>query len=104
MLSREKENRTFPVKGSGKPLRQFIFNMDIAEIIFHFIENNYKENTNIILSTDPKDEISIHDVALEIAKCFDFDSNQICFDSNYIDGQFQKTVSNERLKKNIIKF
>ena len=95
----KKENRTFPVKGSGKPLRQFIFNMDIAEIIFHFIENNYKENTNIILSTDPKDEISIHDVALEIAKCFDFDSNQICFDSNYIDGQFQKTVSNERLKK-----
>lgn len=88
-------NVPFVVKGSGTPLRQFIYSIDLAKLIIQCIENNI--NNNIILSVSEKDEISIKDVALEISKAFDY--SNIIFDSAYSDGQMKKTADNSQLLK-----
>ena len=91
----KKNNEPFHVKGSGKPLRQFIYSEDLAKLIMWclFI---YNEKKNIILS--PKIEISIKDIALKIAEKFDYKDN-IQFFTNYADGQYKKTVDNSYLLK-----
>ncbi len=95
----KKENRDFVVKGSGKPLRQFIYSEDLAELIMWIIIN-YKERKSIILSVDEKDEVSIGYVAKLIADQFEY-SERIVFDSNFSDGQFKKTADNTLLRSYI---
>lgn len=92
----KKNNKDFIVKGSGKPLRQFIYNLDLAELII-WVLDEYKQKDSIILSVDDEDEISIKEVAYEIARIFDY-VDRIKFDLNYSDGQYKKTVSNKKLK------
>ena len=70
------------VYGSGKPLRQFIYSKDLAELIMWTLEN-YKKTDTIILSVSEKDEVSIEYVARQIAKRYDYE-NMIEFDSNYV--------------------
>ena len=71
--------------------------------------NKFKDGTKIlaseidILSVDEKDEISIKDVALNIAKAYDY-QDMIEFDSSYSDGQYKKTADNSKLKKLIKDF
>lgn len=88
-------NQQFIVKGSGTPLRQFIYSIDLAKLIIQCIENNV--NKNIILSVSEEDEISIKDVSLEISKVFNYPN--IVFDSKYSDGQYKKTADNSKLLK-----
>lgn len=91
-----KQNNTeFIIKGTGKPLRQFIYSIDLAKLILWSLFD-YDIKENIILSGS--DEVSIEDVALKIAKCFDF-KDSIVFDESYSDGQFKKTACNEKLIK-----
>ena len=59
-------NDSFMVYGSGKPLRQFIYSEDLVKIIMYILEN-YGEKESIIISSDPKDEISIKEIAEIIA-------------------------------------
>lgn len=90
----KKNNTEFQVKGTGKPLRQFIYSQDLAELIMWVIEK-YSSRDPIILS--PKQEVSIRDVAICIAQEFNM-SDKIVFDENsYVDGQFKKTADNQRL-------
>ena len=89
-------NTDFIVRGSGKPLRQFIFSEDLANIILFILFNSNEDNT--IISVSENDEISIGDVAKIIAKYFDYD-NRLIFDTNYSDGQYKKTVTNKKLKQ-----
>ena len=58
--------------------------------------NSENSDDNIILSVPEKDEISIKDIGILIAKCFDYE-NRIVFDSSYSDGQYKKTVSVQKL-------
>jgi len=89
-------NKTeFIVRGSGKPLRQFIYSVDLAKLIIWTLEK-YNEPDNIILSVNEKEEISIKNVALEIAKCFDYE-HMLRFDKTYSDGQYKKTADNGKL-------
>jgi len=88
---------TFTVLGSGKPLRQFIYSLDLAKLII-WVLRNYNEVDPIILSVDEKDEISIKDAAEEIAKAYDF-GGKIVFDTSKADGQYKKTASNAKLRK-----
>jgi len=85
----------FIVKGSGKPLRQFIYSEDLAKLIMNilFIDPKIDSIDNIILSVPEKDEVSIENVARIIAKCFNYE-HRIKFDNKYSDGQFKKTASN----------
>lgn len=93
----KKEGIPFEVKGSGRPLRQFIYSMDLAKLIMLILENNELIGTrlgNIILS--PVEEYSIREVAELINSHF---GNEIIFNENYSDGQYRKTADNSKLKK-----
>jgi GDP-L-fucose synthase len=90
-----RENKTdFMIWGSGKPLREFIYVQDVADLSLWVLEN-YKENEPIILSTS--EEISIRDVVGIIAENMNFKGN-IVFDDTKPDGQYRKPSSNAKLK------
>ena len=91
----KKDNKPFVVKGSGRPLRQFIFSEDLARLIIWSLEK-YNEKESIILSVSEKDEVSIEYIAKEIAKCFDYETN-IIYDNTFSDGQYKKTADNSKL-------
>jgi len=92
-----KQNNTdFIVRGTGSPLRQFIYSTDLAKLIMWTLENY---NDNIILSVSENDEVSIKDVAYIIAKAFDYE-DRLVFDSSYSDGQYKKTADNSVLMEN----
>lgn len=65
--------------GTGKPLRQFIYSLDLAHLIL-WVMREYNEVDPIILSVDEKDEISIKDAFDAVVKSFDY--KVIIFKSN----------------------
>ncbi|CAI6343648.1 unnamed protein product [Macrosiphum euphorbiae] len=87
----------FVVLGSGKPLRQFIYSLDLARL-FVWVLRNYNDVEPIILSVDEKDEITIRQLAEMIAKSFNF-QGILEFDTSAADGQIKKTASNDKLRK-----
>ena len=89
----KKNNEDFIVKGSGKPLRQFIYSKDLVKLFMWTLEN-YREKTPLILSV--KDEISIENVARLISREFNYE-DRIKFDTSFSDGQFKKTADNTKL-------
>lgn len=91
----KKNNAKFIVRGTGSPLRQFIYSKDLAYLIM-FVLENYCEKESIILSVNENDEISIRDVAYLIAKEFNYE-DMIEFDSSFSDGQYKKTANNIKL-------
>ena len=95
-------NEKFVVKGTGKPLRQFIYSTDLAKLIL-WVASSYTEKSSIILSVSETEEVSIKDVATTIANVFDYESEMV-FDSNFSDGQYKKTASNKKLLSYIKEF
>lgn len=91
------EEKAFVVYGSGKPLRQFIYSQDLAKL-FLWALRNYSSVEPIILSVDESSEVSIAQLAVSIAKAFNF-KGQIVFDTTKADGQFKKTASNKKLRQ-----
>ena len=85
------------VKGTGKPLRQFIYANDLAKLIIWVIDN-YDDSEPIILSPDESGEISIKEVAETIADRFGIKDN-IQYLTTCSDGQFKKTADNSKLKR-----
>ena len=57
----------------------------------------------VILSVGEDEEISIKDIAIIIAKSFDYE-NRIVFDTNYSDCQYKKTVLNKKILEKIPDF
>ena len=86
-------NTDLVVLGSGRPLRQFIYNKDLARLIFWAIRD-YAGSAPVILSGS--EEVSIADVSLAVAEAFSFTGN-IIFDTSKSDGQYKKTASNKKL-------
>uniref|UniRef100_A0A7I4YBY6 GDP-L-fucose synthase n=1 Tax=Haemonchus contortus TaxID=6289 RepID=A0A7I4YBY6_HAECO len=93
----KKEGKPLEVFGTGKPLRQFIYSLDLARL-FVWVLRNYEEVDPIILSVSEEDEVSIADAVKAIVKAFDF-KGEVKFDTTKADGQFKKTASNAKLKK-----
>ena len=91
----KKENKPFRVLGSGTPLRQFIYSEDLAKLFLWTLEN-YNEKDSLILSVGEKNEVSIKNVATEIAKSFNYE-HMMEFDKRYSDGQYKKTADNTKL-------
>ena len=85
----------FVVLGTGKPLRQFIYSIDLAALIL-WVLTDYNSTSPIILSPGEHDEVSIGEVARLIAAEFDY-TDKLVFDTSKADGQFKKTVSNQKL-------
>ncbi|XP_070507892.1 probable GDP-L-fucose synthase [Chironomus tepperi] len=90
------EQKEFIVYGSGKPLRQFIFSLDLGKL-FIWVLRSYNSVEPIILSVDESAEVSIAQLAESIAKAFDF-KGKIIFDTTKADGQYKKTASNHKLR------
>lgn len=88
-------NTDFEVWGSGEPLREFIYNKDVAELSEWVLEN-YNESEPIILSTS--EEISIKDVVYMIVELMDF-KGKVIFNRSKPDGQFRKPSDNSKIKK-----
>ena len=93
-LSKEK-NEDFMVCGTGKPLRQFIFNLDLGKLMIWCLFN-YNGKTPIILSVSPEQEVSIEYVSRLIAKKFNYE-HKLIFDTTKSDGQYKKTADNSKL-------
>lgn len=92
-----KNNTDFVVWGTGKPLRQFIFALDLARLMIWAVRD-YNEVDPIILSVDENDEISIKEVADMIAEAMGYPLDRIKYDTSKSDGQFKKTASNKKLR------
>ena len=90
-----KEGGDFVVWGTGRPLRQFIYSLDLARL-FIWAYFHYDEGIPLILAPDESQEVSIGEVARHVADAFGF-AGPILFDSTYSDGQFKRTVSNRKL-------
>lgn len=88
----KQENKMFVVRGTGKPLRQFIHAEDLARCIMRLLPSLNKEN--IIIS--PTQEHSIGDVAKYVARAFNYE-HALTYDDSYSDGQFKKTADNTKL-------
>ncbi len=90
-----KEEREFVVWGTGKPLRQFIYSLDLARL-FVWAYFHYNEPEPLILAPDASQEVSIGQIAQYVANAFGY-SKPLVFDSSYSDGQFKRTVTNAKL-------
>jgi len=93
----KKNGTPFEIWGTGSPLRQFIYSLDLAKL-FIWVVRDYNEIEPIILATDEADEVSIKDVAMMILEAFDF-KGEVKFLTDKADGQFKKTASNAKLRK-----
>ena len=88
----KRDNLPFVIKGSGKPLRQFIYSKDLAKLILLILSSRHNENT-IILS--PSEEYSIKTIADIIANIFEI--SKVHYDTTFSDGQYSKTVDNSKM-------
>lgn len=95
-----KNNTDFVIWGTGKPLREFIYSKDVAELSMWVLEN-YNEEEPIILSTS--EEISIRDLVTLIADTMGF-KNNIVWDNSKPDGQLRKPSDNHKIKKYLPNF
>tara|TARA_B100001094_G_scaffold17594_1_gene15138 strand:+ start:13330 stop:14337 length:1008 start_codon:yes stop_codon:yes gene_type:complete len=98
----------FEVYGTGKPLRQFIYNVDLGKIILKLISKKDLRYKTYIIASPPEQEKSIKDVAELILNNFhNFDfafktavevkKTKMVWNTNKSDGQYRKTVSIDQL-------
>jgi GDP-L-fucose synthase len=87
----KKNKDLFVIKGSGKPLRQFIFSYDLAKVIKYFLHESDIDHGHYICSPPASAEVSIEYVARKIADIMQY-SDAVVFDETYADGQYKKTV------------
>jgi len=92
----KKNGTPFKVMGTGKALRQFIYAGDLAMIVRHLVHFYDGKETNIICSVSEEEEVSIKSIVEKIAEIMEY--NNIEYDTSYGDGQYKKTVSNEKIK------
>ena len=88
------KNNKLNLLGTGKPLRQFMYASDLANIIRLVIDNDITENFNVA----PDFNYSIDEmarIALEVTE----NDYEIIYDRPDLDGQFRKDVSNKKLLK-----
>lgn len=98
-------NTNLILSGSGKALRQFTYVNDFVKLLIWTLYN-YNSNEPIILSNDF--EISILDLAELINKKMykhlnNYTDCKIITDNTKSDGQYKKTISNNKLK-NLLNF
>eukprot|EP01132_Coremiostelium_polycephalum_P009105 gene9105-11157_t len=91
-----KNNQDLTIMGTGKPLRQFIYSLDLAKL-FVWTLDNYEELNPLILSVGEEDEVSIADIVKLITESMGF-TGKVIFDTTKADGQYKKTACNNKLK------
>jgi len=96
----EKNGAAYEVWGTGSPLRQFIYSLDLGKL-FIWVLREYKEIDPIILSSDI--EVSIKDVAFMVKEAAAY-KGEVKFLTEKSDGQFKKTASNAKLRRFLPEF
>jgi GDP-L-fucose synthase len=111
-------NQPFKIAGSGKAVRQFLYNADMAKIIQWAVyksspspsnHNSYNDSyhESYICAPNETDEVTIETVAQIIAKTMNYE-DQLQFDTSFQEGQYKKTASNKKLleamSKNALEF
>ena len=96
-LAKKEGKPQMTIMGTGKPLRQFIFSEDLAELTI-WVLRHYESIEPIILSVGEADEVSIGDVARMIKEAIGYEG-ELVFDTTKADGQFKKTADNSKLMK-----
>ncbi len=89
------EDGDFTIWGSGLPLRQFIYSEDLGELIV-WVLRNYNSCEPLILSVPESEEVSIKEATVAVAEGMKY-KGPILFDKSKSDGQYKKTVSNNKL-------
>jgi len=84
----KRDGKPFVVRGTGKPLRQFILSTDLATVIMNVLLH---ESTPERIIVSGREEVSIRYVAECIAQAFNY-QEELVFDSTYSDGQYKKTA------------
>jgi len=92
----QQSNKPLTVWGSGTPLRQFIYSLDLAKLIVWSL-TQYHEVEPIILSVDESAEVSIAAAAGAVVRAAGF-TGEVVFDKQRADGQHKKTASNAKLR------
>uniref|UniRef100_A0A915E791 GDP-L-fucose synthase n=1 Tax=Ditylenchus dipsaci TaxID=166011 RepID=A0A915E791_9BILA len=93
----QRDGKSLTIMGTGKPLRQFIYSLDLARL-FVWAVREYQEVDPIVLSVGEEDEVAISDAVNAIVKASNF-KGEVVYDTSKADGQFKKTASNAKLKK-----
>ncbi|ESO04985.1 hypothetical protein HELRODRAFT_185540 [Helobdella robusta] len=93
----KKNNEAFTIWGTGAPLRQFIYSLDLARL-FIWVLRDYDEIEPIILSVGEEDEVSIKQAAEMVVRAMNF-QGPVVYDASKSDGQYKKTASNAKLRK-----
>jgi len=93
----KKNNTAFTAMGTGKPLRQFIYSLDLAKL-FVWVLRNYDQPDPIILSVDETAEVTIKKVVETIVEAMEF-KGEVKWDTTAADGQYKKTASNAKLRR-----
>lgn len=88
-----KSTPSVEVWGSGKPLREFTYSKDIAEILFFLLENYNKPEPINIGNTE---ENSIGEVVEILCDILDYDG-KIEWNTSMPEGQFRKPSDNKKL-------
>lgn len=100
----KKKQKKIKLLGTGKPLREFIHAEDLASAILFSLKVSKKKIKKIFQSKIPlinvgtKDEISIKNLALLIAKYSGF-KGKIIFDNKSPDGTFRKNLDTTIMSK-----
>ena len=93
-------NQPFKVAGSGKAVRQFLYNVDMAKIIewavYKYMPSSPINYESYICAPNESDEITIENVARIIATTMNYEKH-LEFDTSYQEGQYKKTSSNKKL-------
>jgi len=102
----KQKNQAFKVSGSGKAVRQFLYNEDIAKIIqWAVYKSNLSSSNNesYICAPNESEEVTIETVARIIAKTMNYEE-QLQFDTSFQEGQYKKTASNKKLVEEMPNF
>ena len=86
-------NDKVEVWGTGKPLRQFMYAGDLAEVIKYIIENNIVDNFNVA----PDYVYSIDDMTKIGIEACGKSHLEITYDNTKPDGQYRKDVDSSKL-------
>tara|TARA_B100000427_G_C15510284_1_gene595843 strand:+ start:1756 stop:2799 length:1044 start_codon:yes stop_codon:yes gene_type:complete len=90
-------NKHYIAYGTGKPLRQFLYSPDFANIILKILFEKKNFCDSIICCNE--EEYTIKDVVNEIAKIMHIDQKDILWDTTKSDGCLKKTVTNKKFRE-----
>ena len=103
-LNAKNKNKNVYLWGSGKPIREFIYDEDLASAIFLILKLPQKKILKVcknkfpIINVGTGQSYSIKRLATLIGKLINF-KGKIIFDRNFPDGTIDKSLNTKKLRK-----